>query len=415
MLFVPHLPTDPGARALLHVSKVYWACIGFVAVWVALRALGVDPHRPPLPLWSLALVVAFASANQGLRSLVSLRRQAQSGAAAAAPPENRWGWVFTVIDLSLIAVGLRLTGGLESGLWLILIVAVVGETILAPKNEADLIRWGAAASLLAGVTPLPLRLGPHWLEIATRLFFLIAASSVTRRLRKNDKNKDAELAVLRVELAAAGERTRLSREIHDSVGNALAATVLRLEVAARVAEKDPAALSAGPASSSLLRDEAHALRAAMNQVRDWTFFARPWEATASPDPTVVWSEVLKREVGRLSQRTGMPVSLDNDALLNALPEAARVATLRIVQEALTNAAKYADSSQTTVTLAANGRWVEVVIADNGAGFLPESAGAGLGLSGMRERAEALGGTLSVQSAPGRGTRIAARLPATTGG
>jgi signal transduction histidine kinase len=153
----------------------------------------------------------------------------------------------------------------------------------------------------------------------------------------------------------------------------------------------------------------------MDQVRDWTFFTRPWPAGDKES----FGAVLSREAARFGQRTGLPVSVEGADALDNLPEPARVAALRITQEALTNAAKYADATRVIVRVERQGRWLCLVIEDDGRGFDPAEASShsgdghrpGIGLTGMRERAESLGGRLEVSSAPGRGVTLCARLPA----
>jgi signal transduction histidine kinase len=183
------------------------------------------------------------------------------------------------------------------------------------------------------------------------------------------------------------ERSSLSREVHDGVGNALAASVLRLEVTARVLAKQRNGDSETPA---LLREEAQALRDAMNEVRDWTFFNKPWSASA--DEPVGIGERLLAEVERLSRRTNLPMYVRGADTLGSLRNgAARLAVLRIVQEALTNAAKYATgATEVVVTVERDsGEHLLVTVRDNGSGFDSASAPAGIGMTSMRERAVGL--------------------------
>src|SRR5207244_4026607 len=94
-----------------------------------------------------------------------------------------------------------------------------------------------------------------------------------------------------------------------------------------------------------------------------------------------------------------------------LPTDVATAAYRIVQEALTNVARHAAVAAAQVRLAVADGVLEVSVGDGGVGFDPAAVAARSGgLSGMRERAELLGGTLMVESATGRGTRVTARLP-----
>ena len=386
------LANYPGARSLWRVSKIYWLCIAILGAWVLLRLAGVEGPSGVQAGW-FALVLLLATVNLALRSVASLKRGRDPRYG-----NPRVGWIFTLSDLLLITAGLRLTGGAQSPLWIVLFVIIVAETILAPPGETRLIYGGAALALILGTWSPSLAPIPYLIDTATRLFFLVVVSMITQRLRENAAAKEAENANLRAELAAAGERSRLSRDIHDGVGNALAAAVLRLEVAARVTAKQPETVA------SVLTEEAQALREAMTAVRDWTFFTRPWTTNER------FSEVLLRETARLTQRTGLPVSVEGAPVLDDLPEEARVAVLRITQEALTNAAKYAQAAHAEVSVRRDRRSVCLTIADDGRGFDPASQGGGIGMTSMRERAEALGGTLQVDTAPGRGVTLTAHLP-----
>lgn len=388
---------EPRVRAQWRVSQIYWASIGFLGVWLGLRMLGVGGPLAPGALWFPA-VLLLEAVNLALRSADALQRD-----------NDERSWRFTLADLVLIAAGLRLTGGVDSPLWIVLFVVVLAETVLSPSREAGVICGAAGAALLAGTWSPRVVPADYLLDIATRAFFLVAVSITTRRLRENAAAKDAEIAGLRAELAAAGERARISREIHDGVGNALAAAVLRLEVAARVCRKQPEAALLAQDVPATLQEEAGALREAMQAVRDWTFFARPWATSEN----LRFSEVLRREAERFERRTGLPVTVTGADVLDDLPEPTRVAILRIAQEALTNAAKHAGAERAVITLCRdeNNKTADLTVSDDGQGFDPAGAGAGIGLASMRERAEALGGSFALDAAPGRGVTLSVRLPA----
>ena len=394
----------PALAGLRRLNRVYWLIVIYAGVWIALRSHGV--FGPPLPPLSQAAVIAvflLAVANLALRTRFAVRR----GGYGRGHP-GRADWIFTAFDLTIIATGLRLTGGIDSGLWPVLILLVVAETILEPSREAWLVRLGASVALLAAVVPVPLTGGPWILETVTRLVFLAAVSSVTRRLRENSEREKSEIAALRAELSLTDERSRLSRDVHDGVGNSLAAAVLRLEVAARLLEKNADTDLAPPA---LLRDEAQALRQSMNAVRDWTFHTRPWPL-AAPDGLLP-SAQFTNEVERLARRTGLALTVQGADEIDRLPAetTTRLTVLRIAQEALTNVAKHATGATgATVTLARDGIWLVVTIQDDGGGFDAAGGAPGIGLGSMRERAEGAGGTLLVDATSGAGVTVTARLP-----
>ena len=96
--------------------------------------------------------------------------------------------------------------------------------------------------------------------------------------------------------------------------------------------------------------------------------------------------------------------------MTRLPRTAEIALYRIVQECLTNAAKYADATEILILLRKQGNGLGLDIRDNGKGFDPNKVSAGLGLLGMRERASMLGAHFEVKSLPDKGTEIQVRVP-----
>jgi signal transduction histidine kinase len=410
---LPRLNAE-AARSLWRVNRVYWLVVLYSGVWILLRAQGIGgPPFGPISHVAIAGIFALAIVNLSLRT----RSAAQRGGYGRAHP-SRIGWAFTALDLAMAATALRLTGGLNSGLWPILFLVAVAETVLEPTRESWFVRGGIALALVTACVPIPFKAGPWILDVATRTVFLTAVASVARRLRENSDREKAEIASLRAELSLTEERSHLSREIHDGVGNSLAAAVLRLEVAARLVEKS--ALEETPAT--LLREEAAALRQAMGSVRDWTYWTRSWpvaESAAGARP----SDLLTGEVERLSRRVSLPIELSGAELLDEVGPrmTLRLAVLRIAQEALTNVAKHArGATHAKLSLRRDGAVLALTIADDGAGFssanqaqpdTERSPGCGVGIAGMRERAQSVGGSLTVSGHAG-GAVVVARLPFT---
>lgn len=386
-----------GARVRQNPNGVYWACVLGIVVWACIRAAGVDASAPPVQLEPFLATIGLAALNLGVRNWASARRD-HGGMATRV--YYGLGWMFVTLDLVCIALGLRFSGGLHSAIWVVAFVVLAGETLLENRMEATITRSGACLALFLGTVPSPSQ-HPDWaayvLEMFVRMGLLLSVSSVVRRLRERSEQVSVELANLKSELGLAEQRSSLSREVHDGVGNSLAAAVLSLELAARVRQKaDPS-----DASITVLKDEAQALREAMQQVRDWTFFNRPWSTDVS----------LAAEAERLSRRTGLPIVTTGADLLSGLPEPMRLTVLRVAQEGLTNAAKHAQgATQATVMLTRDNKLLTLTLHDDGPGFDVAAQGTGIGLASMRERAEALGGDLQLESGNGAGTTIVLRLP-----
>jgi len=398
-------PSDPAGRAVWRVSQIYWAIILYSGIWIMLRTYGIG--GPPFHYSvsaTLTALFALAALHLYIRSALTVRR-----GGYGVEHHQILSWIHTVIDLALIAATVRVTGGIESGIWPLFFVVVVAESVLEPIREARWVRIGVGVAMVAATVPFPPVYGPWILELVTRLVFLLAVSTVAQRLRQNSEREKAEIASLRAEMALLAERSNLSREVHDGVGNALAASVLRLEVTARTLDKkrgDP-----DMDAPALFREEAQALRDAMNGVRDWTFFHKPWNL-ASGENALSPAERLTAEVERLSRRTNLPMQVIGAEEMDQLrSETTQLAVLRIVQEALTNAAKYATGATlATVTLSREDGNFLLAIVDNGIGFDTTNAAVGVGMSSMRERAAGMSGKLTVESAIGHGTTITARLP-----
>ena len=221
------------------------------------------------------------------------------------------------------------------------------------------------------------------------------------------RRKRAELAVQKlakqVVYAQEEERQRLSRELHDEAGQALTALKLSLEL-----------LQADlPVEAETLRrnlGEAIALtESTKERVRVLAQGLRPPALD-----TVGLNLTLEAFCRDFSRRTQLSIQY-RGCELKELSDAMNICLYRVLQEALTNIVKHAHAHQVDVNLSREARNVRLTVADNGRGFDTAvrpmlDPSAGIGLLGMRERLELLGGWLEVESAPGRGLRLAANLP-----
>jgi PAS domain S-box-containing protein len=195
------------------------------------------------------------------------------------------------------------------------------------------------------------------------------------------------------------ERRYIARELHDEIGQALTGLKLVLDMAAR---------SPGEDIGDSLREALALVDGLMTQVRNLSLDLRP---TMLDDlgllPALLW------HCGRYTDRTGIHVDFRHTNLEGRrFGPKVETAAYRIVQEALTNVARHADVDEVAVRLWTEQGILNVRIEDQGAGFDPEHAMAAesSGLVGMRERAILLGGSLTIESTPGAGTRLAAQLP-----
>jgi signal transduction histidine kinase len=224
----------------------------------------------------------------------------------------------------------------------------------------------------------------------------------TRRLRMETLEARVGLAEQETLRRVAEERLRIAREVHDVVGHGLATITLRAGVADRVAERDPAEVRAAlKAIRQISRESLAELSALLGVLR------ADGEAERAPAPDL---DALPRLVNGLRE-AGMDVELEVDANGGGpVPEVVAAAGYRIVQEALTNVARHAGPrARARVKLTRHDGVVEVEVRDDGPGA-PGVVAAGGGLTGMRERAAAVGGRLEAGGAPGGGFRVWASLP-----
>lgn len=213
----------------------------------------------------------------------------------------------------------------------------------------------------------------------------------------------ARLAQQEVTLAAVEERNRIAREIHDTLAQGLTAIALHLEAAQALMETRPevAQRKIGQALE-LTRTNLDEARRSVLDLR-----AAPLEGRTLP-------EALRRLAQQWTLETAIPIATEIDQTIGRLSPAIETGLYRVAQEALVNVHKHAQARQVTLHLARHNGTIELSISDDGQGFDPEhvtpTATSGFGLTGMSERARLLGGTLTVESAPGNGTCISVQLP-----
>jgi PAS domain S-box-containing protein len=198
-------------------------------------------------------------------------------------------------------------------------------------------------------------------------------------------------------LAVLEERQRLARNLHDAVNQSLFSAGLIAEVLPRLWEQNQ------EEARQSLKDLRRLTRGALAEMRTLLGELRPATITDSD-----LGELLELLGNALSGRTNLPVDVHVEKRI-ILPPKVQVAFYRICQEALYNVTKHAKASQVAIHLSQEGDVVELRVRDDGLGFDPEQSVAGhYGLSMMRERAEAVGVELNINSQPGQGTELIIR-------
>ncbi|WP_399092933.1 GAF domain-containing sensor histidine kinase [Streptomyces sp. BBFR2] len=203
------------------------------------------------------------------------------------------------------------------------------------------------------------------------------------------------------ELTIAGERARLAHELHDAVAQKLFSLRLTAQAATALVDRDP-----GRAKDELHQVAALAAEAA-DELRAAVVELRP--AALDEDGLVA---TLRSQAQVLDRAHTAEVTFDAHCV-RALPSSQEEALLRVAQEALHNALRHSGAERVEVTLARHGQGALLKVADDGCGFDPgavRTAGRHLGLVSMRDRANGVGGVLTVKSEPGKGTAVEMEVP-----
>jgi signal transduction histidine kinase len=230
---------------------------------------------------------------------------------------------------------------------------------------------------------------------------LVAGLSIRRILilERLSASARGELQQLSARLVAAqeDERRRLSRELHDEVGQSMSAVLVELG-------NLEAAL---PGTDAIWRERLSRVKelaeASVGDIRNMALLLRP---SMLDDLGLV--PALRWQAREVARRTGMKVKIAAEDVAEDLPDDYRTCIYRVVQEALNNCARHAKAKAVRVTVREEREQITVSVQDDGVGF--EARDKGMGILGMEERVRGLGGVFRVDSEPGNGTVISILLP-----
>jgi signal transduction histidine kinase len=259
--------------------------------------------------------------------------------------------------------------------------------------------------------------------IGRSLFFgLVVAVAVAWRLRvlegRSEEQKrraqeaEGHMRELSQQLVAAQEeeRRKLSRELHDHVGQML--TALRMELGRIDRIRSERSAGRGEEFSTSNRAFTAALNECRQLVDDMVRIVRDLALGLRPSmlddfglqPALEW---LARDFTR---RSNVPVELEITGPLDALSDQHRTCIYRVVQEALTNCVRHARATSIGVSIRAREDMIDVSVSDDGVGLDPSRRAGGFGLRGIEERVRELGGTITLLSAAGQGATLSIKLP-----
>jgi signal transduction histidine kinase len=398
----------------------WWMRVVLPAVVTAVLQVGItvvagrhQPEAGPLDALGVALLLVGPAAL-----LIRLSRPVLALGVAFAASMTYWlidyprGPAFLALGVAFVTARLR---GHRNVAWASLAAGYVLTAWVAPAlvEDGPWPSWGAVAGLAA---------------------WLLALGAVTE-LAYTWIQRSAERAQAEAEEArrrASEERLRIARELHDVLAHNISLINVRAGVALHLIDEQPAAVGADQVRPALAAIK-EASKDALGELRSVLDVLRQGEA-APLAPTAGLrdlDELVERASG-----TGLEVAveLDGDAI-GGLPAGVDLAAFRIVQEALTNVVRHADATRATVRVRRGDDVLELTVDDDGRGAATPPAGGspsrsaipgrhgatggaragaapagGQGISGMRERALALGGSLEAGPRPGRGFRVRARLP-----
>jgi signal transduction histidine kinase len=207
------------------------------------------------------------------------------------------------------------------------------------------------------------------------------------------------------QIAVMEERNRMAREIHDTLAQGFTGIILQLEAAEQAIETDMNQVQ------QHLNKARSLARGSLNEAR-----RSVWNLRSAALEQLSLAEALRQEVFVFAQNNDIRTRFDVSEKVRELPPEVDTAILRICQEALTNIKKHANASEVKVDLTFEDSEVTLNIRDNGVGLQSngpnegEKSHRGFGLISMRERARNVGGTLELQSEPGKGAQIKVTIP-----
>jgi two-component system sensor histidine kinase DesK len=352
-------PGDAAQRAWRRLNLVYLIFVFLPLIWVPQQL----PLAVGLTLLALAVFLPLYWKSyllEGRPAMLAALGMAALGFALT--PWNPGGNTFIVYAFALLGFSQR---------WRVAVV-VAAAIVLA---------YGGLLLVLS--RPLPFMIAPALIGGAV----LAGAILGKREMQRNEHLRLTQAEVDR--LARVAERERIARDLHDLLGHTLSVIALKSELARKLAERD------GSAAASHIGEVETVARDALKQVR---------EAVTGMRSAELANELVNARIAAVG------AGLDFDARVDPLPalDAAQENALAMgLREAITNVLRHARAAGVRVQMTREGRAVQLEVQDDGAGC---ANAPGNGLSGMRERVEALGGRLSIDSAPGAGTRLRLLLP-----
>lgn len=393
-------PTDPwilgGLPGAIATFAVLRGLIVGCALIYALLVHGTGLRRHPLAVLMVVAMVILFAIGVGM-----------SGLGAPDRP-----WLYFTYVFPFVTVSLPLRTGPRVAFTLSLALANVAGIVVSHPEHLASPYAPMMLSFLAAVILVSVAAG-HTLFLALRETFLqsLALARASAEVRDycdhledkvTERTHELRRLLAHLETAREDERATLSRELHDELGQELAAQRYALAFTRRRYQDEPGAIARNLTELEDLQARiTTTVRSIVTTLRPAVLDDQGLRAA------LTW---LVRQTG---ERTGLDCALAVDGDEARLTGEQPIAVFRIVQESLTNAIRHGAPRRVDVALRVDANALELTVRDDGVGFdpaAPRPAGGAAGLIGMRERADALGGDLWIDSGPGRGTTITLGLP-----
>ena len=324
----------------------------------------------------------------------------------------------SLLELAVITAGLYILNGFQNRFYVFYYPALLGFSLIFP-------RW-ASFSMLAAVIGLyvlmALTVSPTlsvdafqekvlFVRVITMLGIVAAGTllvgwerarrreAVAAERKQSEANLDLQRKTQEADLAALEERSRIAREIHDRVAQSIYMLSLQLETCADLAEQDR------PGLGDRLQQLVALSKQSLLEVRHYVFDLKPFLAGEKGAASMVESQV-----GEFRNVAGVEAKVEVEGEDREVPTGVSTCLYRVTQEALANVFKHAKASKVKVTLEFTTDEVRLQVLDNGLGFDPDTSTPGNGLENMRQRAEELGGSFTLETAPGQGSSVTIRVP-----
>jgi signal transduction histidine kinase len=285
------------------------------------------------------------------------------------------------------------------------------QVLSQQRHEEEIsVLYGELRRRLLAIGALAILVGLLVAILATHYVGRLERQIEERQAGEQRSRRDLERLSARLVTVQEEERRSLSRELHDEVGQAL--TAIKMDVAVALRGVDGLRhVEPGARIASWLEDARSITENTLQSVRDLSQLLHPSMLDDFGLP-----HALRSYLRTFSQRTGIYAQLTDHGMEQRLPQEVEVCVYRIAQEALTNVARHSGARSAVIRLSHMEGELDLTIEDDGKGVDRPMPGShspstrGLGIIGMRERTQALGGTFVLEPRQSGGTRVAVRLP-----